>query len=86
MQQDNSMTSEDLKLNTLYIEDNGWSRLWFYGLRKNKWIIYDPEMSGTMDIVSEINDDGFDEKAPSVEHNSKKILKDMLVSVFTMLE
>lgn len=67
MHKDNVMTAKDLKLHTWYIEDNGWNKLWLYGLSKNKWIIFDPEMSGTIDIVSEIVDDGFDENPPKEE-------------------
>lgn len=75
------MTIEDLKLNILYVEDNGWSKLWFYGLKNNKWIIFDPEMSGTLEIVPFINDDGFDENPPKIEKN-KDVYRDIIRWLF----
>lgn len=65
--QDNSMTKNDLKLETWYKEDNGWNKLWFYGLNETNWIIYDPDSSGSAMILDNIEDDSFEEHPPKID-------------------
>lgn len=76
------MTVDDLKLQTWYIDSNSWNRLWFYGMNKDEWIIYDPEGSGTLFKEKWINDDGFDEYPPKVASNQIELYRSILKEIF----
>ena len=76
------MTADDLKLHKWYIEDNGWNKLWFYGINRNKWIIYDPESSGAIFKTDEISDDGFEVSPPKIADNQSKLTKEFIIQLF----
>lgn len=76
------MTAKDLKLKTWYIEDNSWNKLWFYGIKQNKWLIYDPYESGSISVTNEIIDDGFDTNPPKEENIDRGFKRSVLRLLF----
>ena len=76
------MTADDLKLHKWYIEDNGWNKLWFYGINRNKWLVYDPESGGTLSTTDEIVDDDFGNNPPKVVDNQSELTKEVIKELF----
>lgn len=76
------MTADDIKLHTWYIEDNGWNRLWFYGINRNKWLIFDPESAGTLSIIPELVDDDFNDNPPKEVKNQREVFNKVFDAIF----
>lgn len=71
------MTTKDLKLSIWYVEDNQWSKLWFIGVRENKWFIYDPDLSGALSVTDYIEDSDNIEIAKNQSKMSREIIRNI---------
>ena len=72
------MTAKDLKLNKWYVEDNGWNQLFLLYMNDNKWLVYDPDTSGTLSIRDDIE---VSDELEEVD-NQKLVYYDVIRDVF----
>lgn len=59
------MTKYDLELETWYEERGNGTVVYFYGVDKDNWILFDPD-NGYSDFIFEISDDGFEDNPPKI--------------------
>lgn len=71
-----------MKLETWYLEDNGWNKLWFYGINRNKWLIFDPDSGETLSIVPKLVDDDFIDNPPKEVKNQKAMFNKVFDAIF----
>jgi hypothetical protein len=70
---------KDFKLNTWYISDNVWNKLWIYKFDTNKWFIYDPDSSGTLSVTDNLEEDNNIEIEKNQSLINYRVIKDIFM-------